>query len=104
MGNEVLGVDIDGVSCELEDDLEDTVDDGDNKIQCGELIESQASIHKLDFVRDWYPREKLLNTHSKDTRPRNKRKDRKEIVRGRAVTSSERGPASSQSGGRAQDN
>ena len=93
------GVDIDGVSCELEDDLQDTMDDGNDKIQCGELVESQASIlpivkmdlatlcecqvypgkawdtyDKLDFIRDRHPREELFNTHCKDTRPRNKKK------------------------------
>lgn len=44
MGNEVASVDIDRVSCELEDDLQNTVDDSDNKVQSGKLVKSQASI------------------------------------------------------------
>lgn len=44
VGDKMASIDVDCVCCELEDDLEDAVDAGDNKIDGGKLVKSQASI------------------------------------------------------------
>lgn len=36
----MAGIDIDGVGCELEDNLEDAVDDSEHKIHGGEPVQS----------------------------------------------------------------